>query len=55
MVNSAKVYPHLTVGQHVFVHGCKDSEADDLVCPADVEVRKQVVNTPLMVAVDNAP
>jgi hypothetical protein len=55
MVNSAKRYPHLTVGQHVFIPRQMNGGLDDLVCPATVEVRKQVVNTPLMVAVDNAP
>jgi len=55
MVNSTNRYPHLTIGQHVSIFRCKGSERDDLICPADVEVRKQGVNAPLVVAVDNAP
>ena len=53
MVNSAKGRPHLTIGQYVFKLSCKGSGEDDPVCPADVEVRKQGVNAPLVVAVDN--
>jgi len=55
MVNSEKRYPHLTVGQHVSIPICSKGEEDDLGCPADVEVRKQGVNTPLMFAVNSAP
>jgi len=55
MVNGAKRYPHLTIGHLVFTLRCSKSEEDDLVCPAGIEVRKQVVNTPLMVAVNSAP
>jgi len=55
VVNSAKRYPHLTVGQHVFIPRYIDGGGDDLVCPAGVEVCKEVVSTPLMFAVDNAP
>ena len=55
MVNSAKKCPHLTVGQHISIFRCEGSERDNLICPADIEVRKQGVNAPLVVAVDNAP
>ena len=53
MVNSAKGRPHLIIGQYVFKLSCKGSGEDGPVCPADVEVRKQGVNAPLVVAVDN--
>ena len=55
MVNSTKKYPHLAVGQHIFIARRKNSGADGQVRPTDVDVRKQVVNTPLMVAVDSTP
>jgi len=55
MVNSSKGYPHLAVGQHVSILEHKTSEVDGLVRPADIEVRKQEVNAPLMIAVDSAP
>jgi len=55
VVNSAKRYPHLTVGQHVSILRYSKGEENDLGCPADVEVRKQGVNTPLMFAVNSAP
>jgi len=55
MVNSAKRCPHLAVGQHIFIPGHEIGVDDDLKCPANVEVRKQAVNIPLVVAVDNAP
>ena len=55
MVNKAKVYPHLTIGQHISILRQNNRQFDGLECPADVEVRKQGVNTPLMIAVDNAP
>ena len=48
-VNSTKRYPHLTGGQHVFIPRYIDGGCDDLVCPAGVEVCKEVF------AVDNAP
>ena len=55
MVNSAKRYPHLAIGQHIYIPRRSGSLCDDLERPADVEVSKQVVNIPLMVAVDNTP
>ena len=55
MVNSAERCPHLTVGQHIFIPGHEIGVDDDLNRPANVEVRKQAVNIPLMVAVDDAP
>ena len=56
MVNSAKGYPHLTVGHHCGSIPRRGSgEVDDRDSPANVEPCKQVVNTPLMLAVDGAP
>jgi len=55
MLNGAKRHPHLTVGQHVSIPKCSKGEEDDLGCPADVEVRKQGVNTPFMFSVNSAP
>jgi len=67
MVNRAKKCLHLTIGQHIsidryisteyriFIPKSTTSGVDDPECPADIEVYKQAVNTPLVVAVDNAP
>jgi len=55
MADSMKGHPHLTVGQHVFIPRSNSSGGDNLVCPAAVEVHKQVVNTPLVVVVDSVP
>ena len=55
MANGAKRYAHLAVRQYVFIPRHVNGPDNDHACPVDVEVRKQEVNAPLMVAVDNAP